>query len=273
MGQAWGSGAGLKSGLGVGWGPGGHHSASEQALQPATCGAQLATCAREMHSTSRQGRSPEQLSPGERVLRETPCMLAGWPKARAQGGGSLGLPPTPPGRLGRALTLRGAAGVPRLHRRSAARARLSGRRAERTGGPAVGARGLPYARLQTEGGVNNRALLAPPDGTGAPGSPRRRAPITWSPCTALRIPGVALPAQPSLRCTVGGVWVPVLPPTPAQATGRPVASSRLRTPHAATQGRSSGPHGVRARRRPSNLPPPGRAALTEHRPCLKSPVS
>ena len=86
------------------------------------------------------------------------------------------------------------------------------------------------------------------------GPPRLEPP----PCP-LRPPG-ALPAQPS-PCSQRREG-PVLtglraqPPTlPAQATGQPMALSSLDP---------ACPHGVQTRRRPGILPPPGRAALTEH---------
>ena len=174
--QAWGLGGGLDSGLGVGmgcsqawvWGGGwgGHHSAGEQELQPATCRGRLATRAQETRSTSRQG---------------------------GRGGNRWALPPPAPGCLGGALTPRGAAGVPGLPGRSAAHARPSGHRVGRTGGRA---RGLPCAHLRTEGGVKDRGLLrtaqvllGPPDGRppspGAPALPS--APPRGPSCPALPV--------------------------------------------------------------------------------------
>ena len=75
---------------------------------------------------------------------------------------------------------------------------------------------------------------------GRPGVPQTAGPHHLEPLPCPLHPW-GYPSCPALSAQLGGVRVPGLPSTPARATGRPVASSRLRTPHAATQGRAAAP--------------------------------
>ena len=86
---------------------------------------------------------------------------------------------------------------------------------------------------------------------GRPGSPRRRAPSTWSPCPALCIPGAALPAQPSLRSRRRAGPSPPLNPGPRTGRPGPPPGPGPRTLPPGDRAAAPTGHG------PGNPPPPG----------------
>lgn len=218
----------MQSGLGVGWGLGGHHSAGEQELQPVTLRGRLATRAQETRSTSRQG---------------------------GRGGDSVGPSPTCSWLPGRGTHPERSSGCP-----WAPWQKCSACTAERAPRRTNWGLGTGAAMCSPADGRGRERPWAPQDGTGAPGSPRQQAPprLEPPPCP-LRPQGPFLPSPPLCSQRRAGPFLTGLrarPPGPhAQATGQPMALSSLDP---------ACPYGVQTRRRPCILPLPRRAALTEH---------
>lgn len=155
----------MQSGLGVGWGLGGHHSAGEQELQPATLRGRLATRAQETRSTSRQG---------------------------GRGGDSVGPSPTCSWLPGRGTHPERSSGCP-----WAPWQKCSACTAERAPRRTNWGLGTGAAMCSPADGRGRERPWAPQDGTGAPGSPRQQAPLAWSPRPALCAPrGPSRPALP-----------------------------------------------------------------------------
>ena len=252
----------LQSGLGVGgWagfrpgcgvGARGHHLAGEQALQPRTRRGRLATRAQETRPASRQGGGLGQLSSGERMLGEVPYVLAGQPRGRQ------------PGPFPHLLLAARAGHSPREEQRASLGSTAE---VQRTHGRA----GTAQSELRVGRG-GRHALACGRRGAYMTAGSLGRLPADRPPC---------LEPPPCPPCPSGGPSCPALPaqseacgPGPHGAVGsapHPPPQQRASqwpcpawTLHPATQGRSSGSHGVRARRGPGILPPPGGAALTEH---------